>query len=123
VLVLSVARRREGFAQTSDGRVLERRDAMNLAVIGEGLAELVRRRELARFKRTSTGRPLGDPDPACIDALATAYGWNESVEQRLVENGFAVVENGQLTLIVARALYLLVDPGDALGKSYVDIFR
>ncbi len=78
---------------------------------------------LARFKRTSTGRPLGDADPACIDALATAYGWNESVEQRLVENGFAVVENGQLTLTVARALYLLVDPGDALGKSYVDIFR
>jgi ATP-dependent DNA helicase RecG len=38
VVALSVARRAQGFAQTADGQVVVREDAMNVALIGSDLA-------------------------------------------------------------------------------------
>jgi hypothetical protein len=43
VVVISVARHEQGFAQTADGQVVVRRDAMNISLIGTQLADFVTR--------------------------------------------------------------------------------
>jgi ATP-dependent DNA helicase RecG len=121
VVVLSVARRTEGFAQTSDGRVLIRRGTMSVALIGEELARFINERSLIRFEDTDTAVPLTEADPDRITTLAEAYGWTVDLESRLEEAG--LVMPGARTLTVAGALHLLPDPAVRLGKAFVEVLR
>lgn len=121
VVVLSVARRAEGFAQTPDGRVLVRRGTMSVALIGEELARFINERALVRFEDTDTGLGLVDADPANLDTLGEAYGWTVDREERLEEVGF--LSPGGRTLTVAGALHLHSDPAVKLGKAFVEILR
>ncbi|HVB26869.1 MAG TPA: ATP-binding protein [Mycobacteriales bacterium] len=123
VLAIDVEPRRQGFAQTRDGRVLVRRGAMNVALLGEELAEFVSRHALHRFERTPLPRPLADADPGLLAEVCRAFGWSSDVEVRLGEIGLAATEDGQLNLTVAGALYLIADPGVELGKAYIEVFR
>ncbi len=123
LLALVVSRREEGFAQTSDGRVLARRDAMNVALVGERLAEFVTQHALTRFERTPLNRTLDAADPECVRALVGAFGWSGDVEDRLVEHDLARRDGVRIVLTVAGALYLLPDPARELGKVYVAVFR
>ena len=123
VVVISVARREQGFAQTADGQVVVRRDAMNTALIGTQLADFVTRHALARFETTPTTCPLEAADAALITALAQAYGWSAEVSARLVERGLVTCDNGRDVLTVAGVLYLLREPERELGRSYIEVFR
>jgi ATP-dependent DNA helicase RecG len=121
VVVLSVAQRAEGFAQTSDGRVLVRRGTMSVALFGEELARFINERALTRFEDTDTAVPFDAADPDHVKTLADAYGWTVDLENRLEEAGFLVA--GGQTLTVAGALHLLADPADKLGKAFIEILR
>jgi len=121
VVVLSVAAKTEGFAQTSDGRVLVRRGTMSVALIGEDLARFINERALTRFEETDTGIALAEADPGEVERLAAAYAWRTDVPVRLEENSF--VAPGGRTLTVAGALHLLRDPAQRLGKAYVEVLR
>lgn len=123
LLALTVSRREEGFAQTSDGRVLTRREAMNVALVGEDLEEFVARHALTRFERTPLDLTLDDADPDCLNALVDAFGWSGEVQDRLVEHGFTRHAGTRSLLTVAGGLYLLSDPSMELGKVYVEVFR
>lgn len=120
VIVVAVAKRVEGFCQTSDGRVLVRRGASNRALFGAALTEFVVARSLRRFESAATDAGLGSADAELLEDLARCWSWSgEGLPERLEENHF--MKGGRLT--VAGALYLLSEPHDVLGKSYVEIFR
>lgn len=120
ITVLAVARRREGFSQTTDGRVLVRRGTMSVALFGEELVRFVNERALSRFETTETSLSAGAASNSEVARIAAAYGWTHDAEQRLNEIGL-ISERGMLT--VGGALHLLDDPAIALGKAYVEVLR
>lgn len=122
VSVLALERRVEGFSQTSNGRVLVRVGARNVALFDSELMRFVRDRSFQRFDTTDARVALGEADADLIDRLAAAYGWldRESYPARLIGRGLAL-ENGHLT--VAGVLLLLRQPQDHLGKAFVEILR
>jgi len=122
-LVVSLARRVEGFAQTPSGRVLTRRGPGNVALFDNELLRLVQTRALERFELHDTGRPLEDADRALLEELATTFGWSiddEDLADRLEEHHLVTPRE---TLTLAGALYLLGDPTEAVGKAYIEILR
>ncbi len=124
VLALSVHRRREGLAQMRDGRVLVRRGAMNTALIGDELMRLVASRSLTRYEATSSGIALNQANPKQVEGIRTAFGWPEDgIEERLADLGLVEQAASGPVLTVAGALYLLPNPSDTLGKTYVEVFR
>ncbi len=124
VIVLAVRRRREGFAQLADGRVLVRRGAMNLPLFDSELARFVSERALARFEATPVEERLTSADPTLVERVRSAYGWNlDQLSSRLAEAGLIEDPRSDARLTVAGALYLLPRPGEALGKAYVEVFR
>ena len=123
VTFLAVDRRREGFAQDTDGAVLLRRGASNIRLFGAELGAFMAERRLNRFEVTKTDVTLDEVDTTLLDRLAAAWGWGlEGRTDRLVEHGLAE-RNREVGLTVAGALYLLDDPSSVLGKSYIEIYR
>jgi ATP-dependent DNA helicase RecG len=122
VIVIAVARKVEGFAQTSNGRVLVRRGTMNVPLFGPELVQFINARSLQRFEETATGARLDDADPALLSELATTFGWSRDIPERLAEHGL-LVPDGAARLTVAGALYLLPDPAERLGKTFIEILR
>lgn len=125
VLVLAVARRHEGFAQTSGGAVLARRGASNVALLGDDLSRFLSRRSFQRFELTPISAGLDRADPALVARLAAAYGWpvEDGLPARLEEEGFVTSDGGRQVLTVAGGLLLLTDPRAVGGRPYVDIRR
>lgn len=124
VAVIAVSRRVEGFAQTSDGRLLVRRGASNRAVVGRELARFVADSALHRFETTPTETDLDDADPDLLADLAHAWSWgDEGINDRLEECGFLERIGQESRLTVAGVLYLLREPDRILGKTFVEIFR
>jgi ATP-dependent DNA helicase RecG len=120
VAVLAVARRQEGFAQTSAGIVRVRRGTRDEAIFGADLQRLINERSPTRFEATPTRASVDDVASDLAGELAAAFAWDpDNLKDRLQESGY--VEGGQLT--VAGALYLLADPATNLGKAYVEILR
>jgi ATP-dependent DNA helicase RecG len=123
LLALTVSRREGGYAQTTDGRVLVRRGAMNVALVGEQLDEFVTARALRRFETTAVELPDVAADADLLNELSQAYRWTGRPVERLIDYGFACAVGGRTCLTVAGALYLLPDPGSVLGKPYIEVFR
>lgn len=121
VVVLAVARRIESFAQTSNGRVLVRRGTSNVTLFGADLGRFINERSLTRFEETDSGAGIDSVETEQLRELAAAFGWTADLVQRLIEHGLAV-PNGS-TLSVAGALYLLSDPAERLGKTFVELLR
>ncbi|WP_204018162.1 ATP-binding protein [Sphaerimonospora thailandensis] len=123
--VVAVARRREGFSQTANGRVLVRKAAMNEPLMGFDLSDFITRRALARFEITESGAVWQDVDDICRRSVAEAWNWpdDENLIDRLTEKGLVRKRRTEPALTVAGALYLLAEPQRVLGKSYVEIFR
>ncbi len=124
VVAVVVDKREEGFAQTSQGRVLVRKGPRNVALMGAELATFVSSRALRRFETSDSGLGLLAVDQALVEELSDAFGWDPSAPdlgQRLSERGL-LRRNGKLT--IAGAL-LLTDPGVTLRqrKLLVDIRR
>lgn len=121
VVVVAIARRREGSAQTGDGRVLVRRGTEKVPLFGEELLTFMNTRALGRFEIAPTTAGLNQADTGALAALTAAYRWSDlDVESRLRERGF-MTESGVLT--VAGALLLLPDPSSVLGKVFIEIRR
>lgn len=122
VVVLSIARRVEGFSQTSSGRVLVRRGTMKVALFGAELARFINERSLQRFEETEAGVGLDDADPELLSELAATFDWSRDVPDRLAEHGLLLRDGGD-RLTVAGALYLIPDPAERLGKAFIEILR
>jgi ATP-dependent DNA helicase RecG len=124
VLVLSVARRREGFAQLADGRILQRRGAMNTPLFDTDLARFISARALVRFEDTPVAATLDDADGRAVERLRAAHGWSgASLAARLAEAGLLEHPADGARLTVAGTLFLVPRPADLLGKAYIEIFR
>ncbi|MEJ2868835.1 ATP-binding protein [Actinomycetospora sp. OC33-EN08] len=123
IAVLSVARREQGFAQTAEGLVVVRREAMNVTLMGAQLAEFVTGHALARFEATATGLTVEQADPALVDDVASRFGWSTDIGDRMVEHGLATGTGARGALTVAGVLYLVAEPERVLGKSYIEVFR
>lgn len=122
VVVLSIARRVEGFSQTSSGRILVRRGTMKVALFGAELARFINERSLQRFEETEAGVGLDDADPELLSELAATFDWSRDVPERLAEHGL-LLRDGDDRLTVAGALYLIPDPAERLGKAFIEILR
>ncbi len=123
IVALSVARRIEGFAQTSQGRVLARRGTLKLALFGTELRQLLIERSLQRYDEHSAGIALDSASDRCLHAIAAVFGWtaDAGIAERLAEQGLVLPDHRGLT--IAGAAFLLDDPGVILGKSYVEVLR
>jgi ATP-dependent DNA helicase RecG len=119
VCVLAVARRREGFAQTSGGVIKVRRGSRDDPLFGAELVRFANERTASRYESTRVRAGLRSIDPKLRAGLARAMRWERASADRLRETEF--VDGDRLT--VAGALYLLRDPGDVLGKSHVELRR
>ena len=123
VTLVSVAKRSQGFSQTSDGQVLVRRGARSVPLMGAELLTFVTSRALERFDETDSGVSLEDAHPELVDAVFRAYRWRTAnVRDRLIDHKLAT-SNGQTNLTVAGALVLLHEPRERLGKAFVEILR
>lgn len=123
ITVVSVAKRSQGFSQTSDGQVLVRRGARSVPLMGAELLSFITSRALARFDESDSGVAVADADPELAEDLRRAYRWRTgSFADRLVEHKLATDES-ESHLTIAGALLLLPRPGDRLGKAYVEVLR
>lgn len=123
VVIVRVHRREEGFAQTSDGRLMVRRGSSNVALIGTEAWEFMSKRTLRRFENASAGVHYTNADVDLIAQLCTAYGWlpDDDLLPRLTERCLAL-SSGELT--IAGALFL-TNPATSLGmaKASIEIRR
>jgi ATP-dependent DNA helicase RecG len=123
VIAVSVKRREEGFAQTSDGRILIRKGARNIALLGAELSDFMSRRSLRRFERAASELLTADADPRLLQEVCLIHGWDsedENLEARLQERGLATSTH----LTIAGALFL-TRPADSLNlrKASVEVRR
>lgn len=123
VTVISVARRREGFAQTSSGIVRVRHGTRDDALFGVDLQHFINERSSSRYEETPVTDPaaqLENISPELASWFAEAYGWGpDNMPDRLREGHYA--DGDRLT--VSGALYLLDNPASVLGKAYVELLR
>ncbi|MEJ7569890.1 MAG: ATP-binding protein [Gaiellaceae bacterium] len=124
VTVLAVARRAEGFAQTSDGQVMARRGAHSVPLVGGELLQFLTDRQLRRFDTTGAGVSLARANDEALEQVRHAYGWrNRPSVERLRNEGLVTGDDGTSELTVAGVLTLVDDPSEVLGKSFVEILR
>ncbi len=119
VCVISVARRREGFAQTSGGVVKVRRGTRDDPLFGVELVRFANERTASRYETTPLKVGINAVSPRLRADLARVMRWDKASADRLREAELAVGRE----LTVAGALYLLDDPGRTLGKAYIELRR
>lgn len=120
VVVVSVARRQEGFSQSSSGVVRVRKGTRDEPLFGSALQHLINERATRRYELTPTELAIDAADAELLRGLQKGFGWgSDQVEERLVETGYAA--DGRLT--VGGALLLSDDPGQVLGKAHVELLR
>jgi ATP-dependent DNA helicase RecG len=122
VVAVQVERRHEGFAQTSNGRVLIRRGSSNTPLFDAELTSFLNERSLRPYESTTSGIQLSDVDASALTEIAEAFGWSDDGQQaRLTERGL-MGPDGALT--VAGAL-MLTDARESidLRKAVVDVRR
>jgi len=116
VIAVQVSRREEGFAQTSNGRVLVRRGGRNVSLFGADLSSFLQARALRRFESTPTDLAWDQAHKVLLGEVCDAYGWrvrSKDLPARLSEQGLAT-RDGALT--IAGALFL-TDPAESLRQS------
>lgn len=128
IAAIGVDRQRDGFAQLSNGQIMERRGASNHTLMGAQLADFIARRFVRAPEVTATAASADQIDHDRAFQLAEAWEWNIAGErdllmQRLRDNAFLIAADHDERLSVAGALYLIADPGLVLGKAYVEVFR
>jgi len=124
ILVVAVARRQEGFAQTSSGVVKVRNGASNTALIGEHLNRFIQARAFTHFEDTPTRVALSAASPRLLERLRQLHGWpTDELEERLVEAGYAVRERGLTNQTISGGLFLLENPVDLGVRAQVEVLR
>jgi ATP-dependent DNA helicase RecG len=124
VLVLAVARRQEGFSQTSSGVVKVRNGASNNALIGEHLNRLVQARAFTHFEDTPAKVALSAASPRLLERLRQLHGWpTDDLENRLIESKYAIRDRAATTLTISGGLFLLENPSDLGIRAQVEVLR
>lgn len=124
ISVVSVARRTQGFSQTSRGETLVRRGASSVPLIGGDLKRFMDSRALERFDVTDAHVVLTTASPELVDEIIEAFEWSGvEPDQRLVDAQLGIVVNRAIHLTVAGALTLQDDPAPTFGKAYVEVLR
>jgi ATP-dependent DNA helicase RecG len=120
VVVISVDRRHEGFAQTSAAVVKVRKGTRDEPLFGTELQRFISWRSAKRYELTLTDLPLDEADAARLAEVGAAFDWQATeVGVRLKEHGFAA----ESRLTIAGAMCLASDPPAILGKVYVELLR
>jgi ATP-dependent DNA helicase RecG len=117
--VIAVARRHEGFAQTSSGIVRVRRGTRDDPLFGVELARFANERTSSRYETTPVAADVADADAALRREIGQAMGLGRVTADRLRDAELA--EGKRLTVV--GALYLLANPTSLLGKAYVEVLR
>lgn len=122
VVVVRVWELEEGFAQTSDGRVLRRNGTRDDALYGTELMRFLAERSgrSGSVERRATRWSSEDADPALVDRMERARGWKDWRSRGLADK-VGLVRDGCLT--TAGALLLRQDPELELGRAYVELVR
>ena len=128
ISVISVAKRQDGIAQTSDGRLLIRRGKQNLPLKGGALVELVSRRERESFDSGPSDWSLPNADPDLLANLCHAFDIEPTIAEAdiadaLEERGMVVQREGRPMLTKAGALFLVPSAPKEFGKCFVEVFR
>ena len=125
VAVIGVGRLTEGFAQTSQGRVLVRIGTRRPALIGNELVRFMHERATSSFESHPTDAEFKTADKDLLDEVLAQLGISARAQasRRLTERGLVASESGRDVLTVAGALYLLPRPDQVLGKAHVEIMR
>ncbi len=124
VVAIVIAKRIDGFAQTSNGRVLARRGTQKAPLFGDELRRLLIERSLVRFEQHDSGVELATVSRSRLKRVGAIFDWSSgdgSTRDRLRERGLLLPQSASLT--VAGAAYLLADPADVLGKAFIEILR
>lgn len=119
VSVVAVARRRDGFAQTSGGVVRVRRGTRDEPLFGAELVRFANERTASRYEATASTAAVTDAEGALKREIAQALGWTRATQERLRESEMAADDH----LTVAGVLYLVSDPARVLGKAFVEMLR
>ncbi len=93
-----------------------------MALFGAELARFINERSLQRFEETEARVTLDEADSDLVSELAASFGWSRDVPERLSEHGL-LLGDGRNRLTIAGALYLLPDPAELLGKTFIEILR
>ena len=128
IAVVSVGRRHQGVAQTSDGTVLIRRGKQNLPLTGTALMGLVAQRVQDSFESSLSRWKLSDADPELLASLCTAFELGPSLGEQdrtdaLEERGMVVHRSGEAVLTKAGALFLVRSAPSEFGECFVEVFR
>ena len=128
ITVVAVGARRDGIAQTPNGRSLIRRGKQNLPLLGRELRELLAARLPGDFEATPSCWSLDDADPELLLQLCDALGIEADqsradLSASLAQRGLAVPDDPAHPLTNAGALFLVADAPIVFGKSYIEVFR
>lgn len=128
ITVLSIGRRSQGIAQTSDGTALIRKGKQNLPLIGTALAELASARAHVGFDSSPSPWSLADADPKLLARLCDALGIDSSLDEAhlaemLEGRGLVVRRSGAMALTRAGALFAVPRAPTEFGKCFVEVFR
>ena len=78
VVVIAIAPRVEGFAQTSNGRILTRVGARNGPLFDADLLRFVSERALDRFELRPSGVRTSEVSVDLLEEMSAAYGWRST---------------------------------------------
>jgi len=125
ITVIGVGQLREGFAQTSNGRVLVRVGTRRPALIGGDLVRFMQDRMSSSFESVPTDVAFDEADSDLVYEVAEALGISHGsrLRTRLAERGLVTEEESGPMLTVAGALYLTSRPDRVLGKAYIEVRR
>ncbi len=128
VTVVSVQRRLQGVAQTSEGTALVRMGKQNLPLTGAALVELVSQRVQGSFDSGPSRWTLEQADPDLLALLVSAFeidpgASGQDIADALAERGMVVHRGGESTLTNAGALFVVPGAGSEFGKCFVEVFR
>ena len=126
--VVAVGTRRDGVAQTSNGRPLIRRGKQNLPLLGGELRRLMASRLPGDFERAPSRWVLGDADQELLVQFCRAVGIESDQDPAdlaaaLAQRGLAVSGDSAFTLTTAGALFLVAEAPAAFGKAHIEVLR
>ena len=123
LVVVSFARRENGFAQLGDGSVRQRQGASNQKLIGPALSRFQMSRSFVVYETTPTPFPFSDVTVDALVDTVKVYDLADDSAASFEDAGLAALVEGAYRLTVAGALIMLTDIEDVLGRAGIEFRR